>query len=266
MNRKKKKNIKKMIAIFIILIALFFLLMYLLKDDRTFSKTEMFLKDVITNIEKSFVYPFYQNRKAKETDQSQSEMIQRTLNDTLKKEIQELKDMLELNQTLTDYDIINATTLSRNPNYWFQTLTIDKGKKDQLEEDMIVITKYGLIGKLSKVSNTTSEVKLITTNDANYKISVEVVTENGNIPALLNGYDEQDNTVIITGIDNHTDIEAGQDIITSGLGGVFPRGIYIGQVQQIESEKYDISKNLKVKLLQDFNNIHYVSILKRKQT
>ena len=266
MKHKKKKNWKKMIVILLVVIIIFFVLMYLLKEDRTLSKTEIFLKDVITNIEKSFTYPFYRSRKAKEVDQSQSDIIQRNLNNAMKEEIQELKDMLELNQTLTDYDIVNATTLSRNPNYWFQTLTIDKGKNDQLEEDMIVITKYGLIGKISKVSNTTSEVKLITTNDTNYKISVEVVTENGNIPALLNGYDEQDNTVIITGIDNHTDIEAGQDIITSGLGGVFPRGIYIGQVQQIENEKYDISKNLKVKLLQDFNNIHYVSILKRKES
>lgn len=266
MPKKNKNNRKKIIFVFLVIIVLFFSMLYLLNKDRKLSSPEQFFKDVITNIEKAFTYPFYKNRKENESDQSESYIIQKNINDTLIKEINELKDALELNQTLTDYEIINATTLSRDHNYWFQTVTIDKGRKDGLKEDMIVITKHGLLGKINKISNTTSEVKLITSNDTNYQISVEVVTENGNIPCLLNGYDADDNTVIVSGIDNHIDVEIGQNIITSGLGGIFPKGIYVGQIKKIESEKYDISKKLKVKLLQDFNNIHYVSILKRKIT
>ena len=48
---------------------------------------------------------------------------------------QELKDTLELNKTLTEYNPINATILSRNKSYWYNTITIDKGKKDGIEEN-----------------------------------------------------------------------------------------------------------------------------------
>ena len=57
-------------------------------------------------------------------------------------------------------------------------------------------------------------------------------------------------------------IQVGDVVTTSGLGGMFPRGIYIGTVEKIESDKYGLSKTLGVKTTQNFNNIHYVTVLK----
>lgn len=252
-----------MIVISIIGIVSIFLLFYAMKPDRSLGRIEGFLKDLVTGIEKMVMYPVYQQQKKKETDQSESYVIQKNMNDTLVKEVDELKKLLDLNQTFTDYQIVNTTVLSRNLSYWFQTLTIDKGKSDGLEEEMIVITKDGLIGKLSKVSNTTSEVKLITANDANYHVSVEIVTDQGNVPGLLNGFDSSDETVLIEGVDSQATIREGQVVLTSGLGGVFPRGIYVGTIQKIEKDKLNLSQRLKVKTKQEFHHIHYVSVLKR---
>lgn len=263
MKDKRKKRKKLILWGCSIGIILFLILFYIRDPDRTLSGPERFFKDIVVNIEKVLTYPTYQQNKKSESDQSESYVIQKNMNDTLVKEIEELKKILELNQTFTDYEIVNATILSRNKSYWFQNVMIDKGKNDDLKEEMIVITKDGLIGKLSKVSNTTSEVKLITTNDFNYKVSVEIIAENGNIPALLNGFDQEDQTLLIEGVDNQVELKEGQVVITSGLGGVFPRGIYIGTVEKIESDRLNISKKVKVKTKQNFNDIHYVSVLRK---
>ena len=60
-------------------------------------------------------------------------------------------------------------------------------------------------------------------------------------------------------------VKEGDVVTTSGLGGMFPRGIYIGEVKKVTNDKYGLSKTLGVKTTQDFNNIHYVTVLKEEK-
>ncbi len=59
-------------------------------------------------------------------------------------------------------------------------------------------------------------------------------------------------------------IGVGDVVLTSGLGQSTPQGIYIGTVEKIESDKYNLSKNVYIKTYQDFNDIHYVTVLRTK--
>lgn len=221
--------------------------------ERLLKDTSMFVGKTITS---------FQN---KETNQDDSDLIQKNLIDSLKKEIIELKEMLELNKTLTEYRIENATVLSRNKSYWFNTVTIDKGKKDGIKKGMAVITKNGLIGKISKVYGNSSEVKLITSDDVNYKVSVSIKVNDTDNFAILNGYNPEKNLMKVTGVHKTIAANKGDIVVTSGLGELFPAGIYVGKIESIENDKYDLSKTLYIKTEQNFNNIHYVSILKEKK-
>ena len=127
---------------------------------------------------------------------------------------------------------------------------------------MIVITKNGLIGQLEKVTNTSSEVQLITANDVNNKVSVSIATSNGDINAILSGYDHETGLIQVTEVDSEAIINVGDTVTTSGLGGMYPRGIYIGVVETISNDRYGLSKTLGIKINQDFNSIHYVTVLK----
>ena len=222
------------------------------------------LKDSTIILNKIVMYPFTSLTKEKNTNHNESYVIQKNVNESLEKEIQELKEALELNKTLTEYTPINATILSRNKSYWYNTITIDKGKKDGITEDMAVITSKGLIGKISSVSLTTSEVKLITSDDINFKVSIAINTNDVDNFAILNGYDNKTNLIKATGIDKTTNINIGDKVLTSGLGKKFPAGIYIGTVEKIESDKYNLSKTVHIKTYQNFNDIHYVTVLKVK--
>ena len=142
---------------------------------------------------------------------------------------------------------------------------IDKGSKDGIKKDMAVITKHGLVGKISRVYSHSSEIKLITCDDVNFKVSVAIQTNSGDSYAILNGYDAKRELVTVTGVDKMSDVKKGDTITTSGLGGMFPSGIYIGVVEEVKDDKYDLSKTLYIKTSQDFNNIHYVTVLKEKE-
>ena len=260
--RKRQKN--KVLLIPIIIVVVCFLLVISFSLSRKYTFIESIFKDMAMAVEKVVMYPFTSLNKEKKSDYSKSYIIQKNVNEALEKEIQELKESLELKRTLTEYDTETATVLSRNKSYWFNTLTIDKGSKSGIKEDMIVITKGGLVGKINKVSRNSSEVKLITSDDVNYRISVAITTSSGDTYAILNGY--KDKLLKISGVDKTYPLEEGNEVYTSGLGGGEPRCIYIGSVKKIENDKYNLSKTVYIECGQDFNNIHYLTVLKEKQS
>lgn len=261
---KKKKKTKKYIIIFISIIVIFVALFLSVSLTRNFTIVESGIKDVAMVLNKVFMYPFTALNKDKNKDLSKSYVIQKNVNGSLEKEIEELKNILELNKSLTEYDTVSSTVLSRNKSYWFNTLTIDKGKNSGIRKDMIAVTKDGLVGKISKVSENSSEVKLISSDDINYKISVCISTETGDTYAILNGYSYKTGLLKIGGVDKTYHLKEGDRVVTSGLGGREPRGIFIGTVKKITDDKYNLSKNIYLETGQDFNSIHYLTILKEK--
>ena len=246
-----KKTIKRII----IMLVLVLLLTISLISNRNYLTLEIKVKDFLATIIPS--------KKNNLPNQTENYILQKNLNNSLKQEIKELKELLNLNSTLSEYTTINATIISRNDLYWFNTVIIDKGKKDGLKKNMAVITQNGLIGKISKTTKKTSEIKLITTNDITYKTSVMIQLEEKNQYAILNGYDQENNLLKITAIDKNINITKDSIVITSGLGQM-PKGIYIGKVVKTEIDKYNLSQIVYVKPKQEFSNINYVTILKEK--
>lgn len=161
---------------------------------------------------------------------------------------------------------MNATVVSRNVGFWYNTITIDKGTYNGVEKDMVVINSKGLIGKIIKTSTFTSDVRLITTSDTNNKISVHISNGDYDLYGLINSYDYNDNYLEVEGISNTKDVRVGDYVYTSGLGGIFPSGILVGTVSEISTDSYDLAKIIKVKPSSDFTDINYVSILKRKDS
>lgn len=185
---------------------------------------------------------------------------QESLLKEMKDDIQELKDLLNIQKVLSDYSYINASVIERNRSYWFNTITIDKGANDGIQEKMAVVSSQGLIGKISKVFPNMSEIKLITTSDLSDKTSV-VIAKETNTYGIIDKY--QNNYLEVVLITKNGNVQIGDKIQTSGMGGVYPSGILIGTVSDIKKNKYDIGEILLVTPSADFNKLKYVSVLKR---
>lgn len=279
--RKKQSISKKYILILIIILIILLLIIFsfTLKEDRKLSKAESLLKDGLIYSEKIITYPFnYIKENIKEykklKDVNKNNNILETSIDLidsieaenieLRRQLETLKEELNINYTLSDYEYLNATVVSRNVGYWHNKITINKGTYNGVEKDMVVISSKGLIGKVIKTSTFTSDVRLITTSDTSNKISVHISNGDNNLYGLINSYDYNKNVLELEGISNTKDVNIGDYVYTSGLGGVFPTGILIGIVEEITTDSYDLAKIIKVKPSADFNDINYVSILKRK--
>ena len=99
----------------------------------------------------------------------------------LEKELDDLKSLLNISESLTDFSIVNATVINRNSAYWNQELTINKGSNDGIKEGMAVIDGSGLVGRVVKTSLSTSTIKLITSNSNDNKISIKIWSNNESI-------------------------------------------------------------------------------------
>ena len=278
LNSRKKKIETKFVILGIILIACFAvgILSLTVKDNRTFTTVEKYAKDVGVGIQNVLYMPFrfvtdkidnykemkmiYKKYKNISDIESKAILLEEE-NKELKSSLDELKGVLNLNKLITDYKAINATVINRNVGNWYNTLTIDKGEKNGLKVDMVVITNEGLIGKITKTSFYISEVKLITTPDLNNKISVGVVTDTTTTYGLLSGYDKNTKELSVVDIVDDTTIKVGDKVITSGLSNLFPKGIIVGTVSKLEIDEFGISSLVKVNPVADFNNIRYVTVL-----
>ena len=281
MFRNRKKIEGKYIVIIIVILIILALAIYVktLKEDRKLNIVESLIKDSVIFVEKIILTPFnyvgnllddfVETKNVQEENNKLKTSIERvdaieTENIELRREIDALKKELNIDYVLTDYDYLNATVISRNIGYWYNTLTIDKGTNNGISEGMVVVNSTGLIGKIIKTTTFTSEVRLITTSDTNNKISVSISNGNGKINGLINRYDYENNFLEIEGISNTEEVKVGDYVYTSGLGGVFPSGILIGTVESITTDEYDLAKIINVKPSINSNDINYVSVLKRK--
>ena len=256
----KKKNQKYIILIFFIIFIIVLTILNQVLNTNKININNGFFKDVSTYINKIINMPIkiIKNDKAKTNAKTELEVQ----NKELKKEINELKKALEIKNVLSEYKKINSITINRNLGYWYNNITIDKGKKEGIKQNMAVVNSEGLIGIVDKVSNYTSTVKLLTSNKLN-KVSVKIEIKDKYVYALLTGYDEKDNTFILEGISENTDIPIDSLVTTTGMGSIFPAGILVGKVKSIDTDNYDLAKIVKIKSNVDFNDLSIVTILKR---
>ena len=277
---KKRKNGKnrRLFLVILIIVIVSAVLFYTIKKDRSLNTFESFTKDIVVEVQKIFYQPihgfskmieeFTSLKDVKKENQILKSNVEKmeateTENIELKQEIGRLKGELNIEHVLTDYDYLNATVISRNSFYWYNMLTIDKGSHNGIKEGMVVINSTGLIGKITNVSTFSSDVKLITTNDTNNKISVTVTNGDTKLTGIINGYDYKKGLLTVEGISNTATVNNGDYVYTSGLGGVFPSGILIGRVEGITTDDYDLSKIINVKPSAKFDDINFVTVLKR---
>lgn len=281
MFRKKKKDKYYIIILLVVISIVIFLLSIIITDKRNINIVEDITKDSILMITKVVNKPVdYINKKIKkekdknkiyEKYQKLKEEYEKTKRlevkyEESKREIKTLRKTLELNNSLTDTEYLNASVIIRDIGYFYNELTIDKGEKSGVKKGMAVITNDGLIGVINKTSTLNSTVKLLTTDIVSNKISIKIkIDDDKYLYGLLIGYDKNKKCFIIEGIADNTDIPIDSLVTTTGLGSDIPGGIKIGNVKEITKDNFDLSRTLLVKTSVDFDDINYVTILKKEE-
>lgn len=183
----------------------------------------------------------------------------------LDKENDELRKITELESSARDFEPVLANVISRSPERWLEHITIDRGSKQGVENDMAVMTVDGMIGKVTSVSTSTSIVQLITGFDQLNRISATVSRkDNQNIFGLIEGYDKDKEALIFTILeDSDRNLKEGELVVSSSMGGLYPSGLPIGTIIEVLPDDYGLTKTAYVEPAADMYEINHVIVVDR---
>src|SRR6266705_1627264 len=136
------------------------------------------------------------------------------------------------------FKLMAAEIIARDSSTWWRTVTINRGRRDAIETDMPVVTDVGLVGKTTTVSDTISVVLLISDENCRVAASVEGSREQGIVSGerVTGGLTP---FLDLNFLSKQADLKPGQKVYTSGVGGVFPSGLFIGGVKTFRVRELD---------------------------
>lgn len=184
----------------------------------------------------------------------------------LETENEKMRQELKLTEVLGNYDIIHGTVISRNPDQWMETLTINLGQNDGITKDMAVMAGNGLIGRIVEVNPTSSKVELLTTQQQNNSMVAARVQTQGESSAngVISSYNRRNGHYLMTQVDPSAEIMPGDMVITSGLGGVIPSRLLIGKVAETYMDEYGLFQVVEVIPAGEMTDIRFVTVIRRE--
>lgn len=179
-----------------------------------------------------------------------------------KEENNELREALNLKDIYGDYAPEAANIISKDMGNWFNMFRTDKGTKNGIVKNFPVRTSKGLVGRIHESDFSSSKVMTIV--DPNSTISAKI-SKSGTLVLVKGDISlKEKGLCLMESNDMDSDVSVGDLIETSGLGGIYPKGIIIGEVTQTRKSSNNYSKYAIIKPVVDFKHLEQVTILKMK--
>ena len=178
--------------------------------------------------------------------------------DELQKENQRLSELLEYKQTQTNYQFKVAGIVAKDPGIWFETFTINVGSNDGVAVDMPVVTSDGVVGRIEEVGMNWSKVMTIIDGRSGISSNIERTRDVGTVRGRMES-EPSDPLLDMDFLPIDTDIKVGDNVLTSGMGGIYPKGLTIGQV--VEVGEQGNQKKVVVKSAVNFRNLEEIMVM-----
>lgn len=268
---------KRLIVLLVSIILLVALIGISLKERNSLTWPEQFVKDTVGVVERVFQKPanyvagFFENVEDVKRTYEENKKLKAKLDATadlsaevkkLADENEKLRELTGKEKSLNDYTEVQATVVSRNPDKWYDLVGIDKGAQQGIKKDMAVITPKGLVGRVKSVSQFTSSVELLSSMSRTNRVSA-IVQGQEKIFGLIEGYDKEKQLLLFTKIGSDAEVAKDQLVVTSGLGDIFPKGLVIGKIVDVQPDPYGLTKTAYVKPAADLNDVEHMIVAKR---
>ena len=269
---------KRLIVLLVSIILLVALIGISLKERNSLTWPEQFVKDTVGVVERVFQKPanyvagFFENVEDVKRTYEENKKLKAKLDATadlsaevkkLADENEKLRELTGKEKSLSDYTEVQATVVSRNPDKWYDLVGIDKGAQQGIKKDMAVITPKGLVGRVKSVSQFTSSVELLSSMSRTNRVSA-IVQGQEKIFGLIEGYDKEKQLLLFTKIGSDAEVAKDQLVVTSGLGDIFPKGLVIGKIVDVQPDPYGLTKTAYVKPAADLNDVEHIIVAKRE--
>ena len=198
-----------------------------------------------------------ENKQLKEKNTKLEEALREL--EVIKAENTTLKEYMKMAEKYSDFSTIPADIINKDISNLSRNLVINVGSKDGVEPNMTVISQEGLVGHVISVTDNTAKVQTII--DPASTVSSTVSTSRDGI--LLRGMLEDKKTLKATFIPAETTLVQGDNVETSGMGGVYEKGIHIGKITEVVSTKNITNRYAIIKTAVDFDKIETVLVIKK---
>ena len=169
-------------------------------------------------------------------------------------ENERLRQLLEL-PTPPDMRELPAHVIGSNPTNWFRTLRIDRGERDGVRVDSAVIAEGGVVGHVVEITPRRATVLLLL--DANSRVAA--VLQDERAQGLIEGQHAAE--LRLTYVDRRTHLEPGLAVLTSGMGGVYPKGLLVGYITDVATQEQELFHIASVRPSVDFARLEHVVVL-----
>lgn len=270
------KNLWKNRPILIALVAslLFFLLAALTVGRRTAGRGEDLFSSALLPFQSGVgeltdeVTDFFTRVFFPSQVQAENERLKKTvaayerrliLYEAMEQENARLTELLDYTSANDRFYFLAAPVTAKNLNPYVDTLTIGVGSRNGVKEQMAVVNGQGIVGRVIEVGATYSKVRTMQNEDMRISVMVERTRDEG----MLGGLVLSGDTVVglkLYYLPKDADIQVGDTIVTSGLGGIFPKGLYVGKVFELAAEDngvYDACVKSEV----DFDHLEEVLVI-----
>lgn len=168
----------------------------------------------------------------------------------------ELEKLVKLEHQY-NYDVIAARIVIKDDLSWSKTIVIDRGRRDGIVPNMAVVSGAGLVGKITEAGYAYSRVLLVV--DRRFRVGARLrVSRN---TGIVQG--EGANQLVLNYLPRDAEAVPGDEVITSGLGGLFPSGYLIGKITKTVFEEYGFYQYATVAPAVNLNTLEYVAVVKR---
>ncbi len=165
-----------------------------------------------------------------------------------------LRNLLQFSKEIPR-SMLPAQIIGIDPSSWFRTILIDKGTEHGVNRGMAVVSPEGIVGHVLQTSPHYSKVLLIT----DFNSSVDAVVQRSRAKGLVEG--NGDNRCRLKYAERTQDIQPGDRVITSGLGGRYPKGLMIGTISKIQKKTYGLFQYAEIMLNVNFGKLEEVFVI-----
>lgn len=154
-----------------------------------------------------------------------------------------------------ELDAVGARVIGRPINAWDSVIVIDRGGVDGVSEGMPVLSASGLIGQVVEVTGSSARVRLISDQRSGVAAMLQTTRSEGVVRGSLEG------DLTMDFVSRETTVTVGEVVLTSGLGGVFPKGLLVGEVSDVRLEDADLFPRIRVRPSAEIDRLEEVVVL-----
>lgn len=182
-------------------------------------------------------------------------------NDSLLAENNRLRRLLEMKEKETQHEYVAADVISTDLTNWSYTFTVDKGLVDGVTKNCAVVSANGLVGYVYETGRTWS--KVVTIVDSSVSVGAKITRLNVNAVVSGDIALSKESKCVMNYISKDTNVELGDYAVTTGNGGIYPEGLYIGKIVELTDDVSGLSQVAIIEPGTDFNNLSEVMIIKK---